>query len=145
MAYWTLGQAAKETGKSKSQIHKAIKDGRISSIGKTTSGYQLDPAEVCRVFPLKEQFSELKKEQTGTQENAIDNRLLEQKISFLEQQLRDVKERLETNQTEKERLLQIVERQTLLIEDHSKNRQEALQKPIEQPRGFWARLMNKKT
>jgi len=46
----TIGQAAKETGKSKSTISRAIKTGRISA-QKTGDRYEIDPAELFRAFP----------------------------------------------------------------------------------------------
>jgi hypothetical protein len=52
----TLGQAAKECGKSKATLSKAIKSGRLSVLGKTSAGYEIDPAELFRVFP-KEEFA----------------------------------------------------------------------------------------
>jgi len=49
--YLSLSQAAKETGKSKSVISKALKDGTISHNGKGSNGYKIEPAELFRVFP----------------------------------------------------------------------------------------------
>lgn len=51
----TLGQAAKETGLSKATISKALKSGRLSFINKSPAGYEIDPAELFRVFPVKPQ------------------------------------------------------------------------------------------
>lgn len=48
---YTLGTAATETGKSKSTILRAIRDGRLSYREKNSAGYQIDPAELFRVFP----------------------------------------------------------------------------------------------
>ena len=48
---FTLGTAAKAAGVSKSTIHRAIKSGRMSARTKDGSGYQIDPAELFRVFP----------------------------------------------------------------------------------------------
>jgi hypothetical protein len=49
--YSSLGMAAKATGVSKSTILRAIKAHRISA-GKTDTGdWQIDPAELHRVFP----------------------------------------------------------------------------------------------
>ena len=50
---YSLGTAAKATGKAKSSILRAIKSGRISAI-RTDSGWSIDPAELHRVFPLKD-------------------------------------------------------------------------------------------
>ena len=48
---YTLGQAAKATGLSKMTIQRALKSGRISGHKDETGSYQLDPAELHRVFP----------------------------------------------------------------------------------------------
>ena len=50
MAY-TLGQAAKATGKSKSTLQAAIKKGRVSAVQGDGGQYQIDPAELHRVYP----------------------------------------------------------------------------------------------
>lgn len=50
---YTIGQAAKATGRSKSLISKAIKDGRLSAtrVGTTpTSPMEIDASELFRVF-----------------------------------------------------------------------------------------------
>src|SRR6266550_3380391 len=48
---YTLGMAARATGLSKSTIHRAIKDGRISATRTDGGSFAIDPAEVHRVFP----------------------------------------------------------------------------------------------
>lgn len=48
----SLTQAAKEVGRSKPTISKAIKTGRLSA-EKVGVGYQIDPAELFRVYPKK--------------------------------------------------------------------------------------------
>jgi len=50
MAY-TLGEAAKATGKSKATISKAIKSGRISAKKDETGTFNIDPSELHRVYP----------------------------------------------------------------------------------------------
>lgn len=50
MAY-TLGQAAKATGLSKPTLSDAIKKGRISASKDDFGRYQIDPAELHRVYP----------------------------------------------------------------------------------------------
>ena len=49
----TLGEAAKASGWSKPVISKALKSGKLSCVSKSKSGYQIDPAELNRVFPKK--------------------------------------------------------------------------------------------
>jgi hypothetical protein len=47
---YTLGQAAKATGKSRPTIQRAIKSGAISAAKAEDGSYEIDPAELHRVF-----------------------------------------------------------------------------------------------
>jgi hypothetical protein len=51
MAY-TLGAAARATGKSKATISRAIKAGRLSAARDGFGGYSIEPAELHRVYPV---------------------------------------------------------------------------------------------
>lgn len=56
---YTLGEAAKATGKSKATISKAIKNGRISAVKDETGTFRIEPSELHRVYsakPLDEQL-----------------------------------------------------------------------------------------
>lgn len=48
---YTLGEAAKATGKSKTTLHRAIKSGKISATRQGDNSYSIDPSELHRVFP----------------------------------------------------------------------------------------------
>ena len=48
---YTLGTAAKATGKAKSTILRAVKSGKISATKKHDGSYEIEPAELHRVFP----------------------------------------------------------------------------------------------
>ena len=48
----SLSAAAKEVDRSKSTLSRAIKDGRMSATRCENGSYQIDPAELYRVFPL---------------------------------------------------------------------------------------------
>lgn len=48
---YSIGQAARATGKSKSVIHAAIKKGTISAAKNEAGAYAIDPSELHRVFP----------------------------------------------------------------------------------------------
>lgn len=53
MPRYTLGQAAKATGKSKTQIARAIDSGKISADRDGPNGpYSIDAAELHRVYPM---------------------------------------------------------------------------------------------
>lgn len=58
---FSLSQAAKETGKGKSSIHRAIKSGKLSAQRHEDGTYSIEAAELFRVFPpiLPEPVSEL--------------------------------------------------------------------------------------
>ena len=48
---YTLGQAAKAAGRSKTTVHRAIAGGRLSAARTENGGWSIDPAELARVFP----------------------------------------------------------------------------------------------
>lgn len=48
--FYTVGTAARATGKSKPTITRAIKSGQISAIREADGSYRIDPAELHRVF-----------------------------------------------------------------------------------------------
>ena len=49
---YTLGTAAKATGKSKTTIQRSIANGLISASKGKNGRYSIDPSELHRVFPL---------------------------------------------------------------------------------------------
>jgi hypothetical protein len=49
---FSLAQAAKAAGKSRPTIARAIKSGKLSAGRATDGSYEIDPAELARVFPL---------------------------------------------------------------------------------------------
>lgn len=46
----TMGQAAKEAGISKATLSRAIKGGRVSAARNDKGGFDIDPAELFRVY-----------------------------------------------------------------------------------------------
>jgi predicted nucleic acid-binding Zn-ribbon protein len=66
---YTLGEAAKATGKSKATISKAIKSGRISALKDETGTFHIDPSELQRVYPIAV-YSEQKETPENTHANA---------------------------------------------------------------------------
>ncbi len=81
MTIFSLTQAAKQVGKSKPTISKAIKTGRLSA-AKVGNGYEIDAAELFRVYP-KMQETLRDKETTDATRVA----LLELEAKMLRQQL----------------------------------------------------------
>jgi hypothetical protein len=82
---YTLGQAAKATGRQKSTILESIRKGRISALKDDFGRYQIDPAELHRVYPPNP--VEVQAEREETQPNAYKSGLLEEKIRFLEREI----------------------------------------------------------
>ena len=48
---YTLGTAAKATGKSKTTIQRAVSKGKISAHKDEDGSYSIDPSELHRIFP----------------------------------------------------------------------------------------------
>lgn len=48
---YSIGEAAKATGVSKSTLSRAIKNGKISAEKQVGGSYSIDPAELHRVYP----------------------------------------------------------------------------------------------
>ncbi len=145
MTYWTLGQASKETGIVKSQLFKAIKSGRMSVVSKDSKGYQLDPAEVYRAFPVKTKNEE--KKQLETPENSEKTGLYVEKIAVLEAQISALESQLEKSEAresqhleEKKQLLGLLDKQGLMLEHLSKKEAPAAE-PVEIPRRSWLRRL----
>jgi hypothetical protein len=125
----TLGQAAKETGKSKSVISSAIKSGRLSASRSDTGSWQIDPAELFRVFS-KQNAQNPEKEQNRTPENTQQNMLLEREIEFLHERLREKDGVIDDLRQDRDHWRQ---QATALLTDGRSH---------ERP-GFWSRLFRK--
>ena len=90
--YLSINQASKETGKSVSTIHGAIKSGRISYISREGNSYQIEPSELFRVFPKKDNKKE--EEQGGIGEKTMRKSIeLEHQVQLLQSQLDSEKEK----------------------------------------------------
>ncbi len=141
--YLTLGQAAEMCGWSKGAISKAIKSGKMSVHKKTKAGFQLDPAEVLRVFPKKTETPS--SEQLETPEKHSVNSAVLSEVNALRQQIATAE--LERTR-EREQLTDRIESlQQMLADEKSERRQltallsDQRDKAVEpQHRGFWARL-----
>lgn len=82
---YTIGEAAKETGKSKATISKAIKNGVLSAtrLGTTpTSPFSIEASELFRVFPKS---SKLNTQQNSDEhpEKHLENNALEVEVKML--------------------------------------------------------------
>ena len=119
MPKFSLTQAAKEVGKSKPTISKAIKTGRLSA-KKVGVGYEIDAAELFRVYPKATQ-SEPEKEAT-----------LGNAANLLELEVKMLREQLDRERDTVDDLRKRLDRAERLIED---------QRPVQAPprKWFWQR------
>ena len=115
---YTIGQAAKATGRSKSLISKAIKDGKISAtrVGTTpTSPMEIDASELFRVFsPMNNTKNEPEQVENTPKTPSEDTLQLataleiikvqreyqDKRIADLEEQLKEAKANAEEYRTE---------------------------------------------
>lgn len=80
---YTLGTAAKATGKSKTTIQRAISKGVISAIKEKNGRYSIEPSELHRTFPMVSTDTVLHGSQVDTSSEA----LLQVKVEALETML----------------------------------------------------------
>jgi len=93
---YTLGQAAKATGKAKTTIQRAIKSGRISASKSDVGAYDIEPSELHRVFPATvAQHGIRSGAQPYEKPREIEADVLRMKVEMLEQQLRREEETTE--------------------------------------------------
>ena len=88
---YTLGAAAKATGKSKATISKALKSGRVSGHKGDDGVFHIDPSELHRVYPPISQ-SERQETPESIPENTHTNiliRELETRLEATQQRLTD--------------------------------------------------------
>ncbi len=147
----TLGQAAKETRKVKATISKAIKSGRLSATKNDRGGYDIDPAELFRVYPRKSNETvegDPKSERQETFSELIELRArvngLQEQSKQAQETVEDLRHRLDESERErrdKDRAL------TALLTDQSDRSGEVdrlkAELEAERGRGWWSRLLGR--
>ena len=95
---FTVGTAAKETGKAKSTISRYISKGKISAIKTKGGSYEIDAAELFRVFPKVERSnssSNSQMERSATHKNTDETLVLEAKLEALQEERERERRQLE--------------------------------------------------
>ena len=90
---YTLGTAAKATGKSKTTIQRAIAKGTISAHKEKNGRYSIDPSELHRVFPMVSTDTVAQPSQVDTS-RPPDKTPLQVKVEALESMLEREREAL---------------------------------------------------
>lgn len=150
---YTLGQAAQATGKSKMTIQRVIKRGVISATKAETGEWEIDPAELHRVFPLVTESDTtdrlMLRDDTPSDTRGLQREIVvrDEKIRLIEEQtererrqlqntIEDLRSRLDQSEEERRKTQAQL---TALLTDQ---RQRTEAPPP--PRGFWQRLWNAK-
>ena len=137
---FTLGQAAKATGLSKTAIARAIKSGRLSGTKSETGEYQIDPAGLSRVYPVTV-TSDWNTEQQATPKDAKGLRgqadLWQELLRQVENERDDLRRRLDNSEAarereaeEREKAAAELRRLTLLITHQQKPAEEEAAPPL---------------
>lgn len=109
----SMTQAAKHTGKSRATIFRMIKSGKLSAEMTDAGTYQIDTAELFRVFPAVPRnvsdTDEMKRNDTA--ETEMFNRL----IGTLQEQVVDLRRRLDLSEAERTLQSAEIRRLTLLL------------------------------
>ncbi len=133
---YTLGEAAKAAGKSKTTLHRAIKSGKISASKADDGSYIIEPSELHRLFPVVTD---------GTAKAPLPWNDAEQQSN----DVRTLRIQLEMQEKERERERALLQETIAdLREDRDKWRQQATalledKRPIledKRPSGFWRKL-----
>lgn len=134
---YTLGTAARATGKSKSTLSRDIRDGRISAKKMENGSFEIDPSELHRVYPpvSSEQGEARSSERLATPGSDSENRALQAEIQGLREHLAllknerdDLRRRLDDEAEERRRL-------TYLLTDT-----QTPKAPSPPSAGWWTRL-----
>lgn len=126
---YTLNEAAKATGKSKTTIHRALKSGKVSATKTATGAYAIEPAELHRVFPIVPAERNEERSARNSEEHRRND------LGTLRIQLESVEK-----ERERERQ-QLQETIADLRDDRDRWRQQATALlEDKRPRGFWKKL-----
>jgi predicted nucleic acid-binding Zn-ribbon protein len=158
MSYKGLKQAANAAGVDRSTIYRAIKSGKISAIKDEFGAFDIDPAELHRVFPpvSSDEFHNREKKQNDTGNLSSENSVLLNTVEHLRELMRQIESerddlRKRLDKTEEERredknkftaLLLIHQQPAEQIESERAER-ERLLKVIEEQAGSYKQLTQK--
>lgn len=128
---YSLSEAAKATGKNKTTIQRAIKNGKISASKGDIGSYEIDPAELHRVFPptvaQQEKSNDTQRDKVAPDNNHLDH------VLELEKELAVARERANGLEAQKDQMADTINdlrkrldssegRVTALLADHRPKR-----------------------
>ena len=131
----TLNQAAREAGRSKATLLAAIRGGRLSAPKDELGRYQIDPAELFRVYPPTTQGPDTETA-TDPMPPTTETALLRQKVELLERIIQgienernDLRRRLDAESEARENAAAEIRRLTLMLTHSPKIEPEAQPAP----------------
>ena len=132
----TLGQAAIETGMAKSAISRAIKSGRLSARKKENGSFEIDPAELFRVYPpaSSSNGSEQRQEERSATPNETNG--LQREVVVLRELIEEIKGERDNLREERERLLKVIEEQAGTV----KQLTHQPERPSAEDQGTWKQV-----
>jgi hypothetical protein len=137
---YSLKQAADAVGRGKPAILKAIKSGRISAKKDDNGQWQIDPAELHRVYPVTATGNSSDTAQGERQETPKESSVVAPEIEMLRERLAEKDALIADLRTERDRLLSVIETQAAQVKLLTD------QRPAPQPaerRGWWRRVTGK--
>ena len=133
---YTLGEAAKATGKDRATISRALKKGKISGTKDTQGQWQIDPAELHRVYPPAQQSNT----ERATDNARIRNSNFESDNRVLQAELDAAKERIKNIEAERDKWHRAFEQQQETATNALRQLEDHRQR---ESRGFWSRLFGR--
>ena len=139
---YTLGTAAKATGKSKPTIQRAIKSGKMSATRKEDGSYEIDPAELHRVYDLvtgaSNETDDMKQSETLNNDGVLQGQIdvLRELVQELQGERNDLRRRLDEEAQERRKSAEEVRRLTLMITDQRETQEQAA--PQKRKTGFFS-------
>ena len=136
----TIGEAAQQTGKSKSTLSRAIKQGKISASRNDDGSFAIEPAELFRVYKraydatietAKNATNDAPRNPTATPEKDIEIATLRAELHAAREKIDDLKNQANEIRTDRDNWRQ------------QANRLLAAPPNTEQKKGFWDRLRGK--
>jgi len=134
MAFYTLGQAAKATGKTKTTISNAIKKGRISATKNDVGHYQIEVSELHRVFePVKTGQSKDGQKVTAQDPlidlvNPLENKLVQELLKAKDKEISLKEEIVDQVKSERDKIYGLITNQS----EQSNREIEALRAKVEE-------------
>lgn len=123
---YTAGQAAKATGVATATITRAIKSGKISGRKDETGSWEIDPAELHRVFPP---VSRKDPESPSVKQDAIPHEPPERggEVRALEREVQTLRDALSDAREDRDKWRDMAERLSLAPPPPQ----------VKEPRGWW--------